>query len=197
MSESLSIFQLYCGYTIISPFSLLHCFFVSFFTVCFCFFSGNRWSIQQRHVSVLASVIKVSFVISGWLADTVAVTIEPHCWFYTVTSKPSTNTMLALSHPACHSIGQVPHTHSHTDTSTHHTVTYCSIYLIAALLRRPWTLRMRWMSFSDGPSTHAASTSWGRITSRSSYSPFRPPTSRKRLVFDWSWFENHHNSLSN
>ena len=30
--------------------------------------------------------------------------------------QPGAKTILALSHPACHSIGQFPHTHTHTHT---------------------------------------------------------------------------------
>lgn len=51
----------------------------------FLFFSGHRWSIQQRQVSVLAPVlvIRAAFVISGWLADChcSGLTLEPTVGF--------------------------------------------------------------------------------------------------------------------
>lgn len=60
----------------------------------------------------------------------------------------------------------------------------------AAVLRRLCILRMKWTSSSDAPSMRAASISWGRITSRSSCSPFRLPASRKRFVYLFFFFQN-------
>lgn len=55
--------------------------FWSHFHSLFLFFSGHWWSIQQRQVSVLAPVfvIRVAFVISGWLAvcHSCGLTLEP------------------------------------------------------------------------------------------------------------------------
>lgn len=77
---------------------------------------------------------------------------------------------------------QLSQTDAHINTNTHHTVTYCSVRLAAAARRRPWTLRMRWMSFLDGPSMLAASTNLGKITSRSFCSLFKLMTLKKRSV---------------
>lgn len=98
------------------------------------------------------------------------------------------NSPVTRRHPACHNFLW----HTCTSTVYGNTSQWPLFHLpLAAVLRKPWTLKMRWMSFLDGPSMHAASTSWGRTTSRGSSSPFRPPTSRKRLVFDWSGFQTH------
>lgn len=78
----------------LSPFPLflsisctVSAFFLSF-SLCFSlflFFSGHRWSIQQRQVSVLALflLLRLAFVISGWLADChcSGLTLEPTVGF--------------------------------------------------------------------------------------------------------------------
>lgn len=183
MSESLSIFRLYCGYMIISP--LL---FALPFSLSPCFSQGiDEASSKDKWV------LWPQFVLCGqlllfkddWQTITVVVLLQNPLLALSSQFEPSTNSILALSHPVCRSLGQLPPTDTQIHKqikNTQHTVTYCFIHLLAAVFKRPWTLRMRWTSFLDGPSMLAASTSWGKIMSRSFCSLFKQLTLRKRSV---------------
>ena len=157
-------------------------------SLCFCFSQGideasskDKW-VFWPHFLLLGRLL---LFMVDWQTVTVAVELQsPLLVLY---SQMRTDRTSSHRHA---------HTHIYTQTHTHRAVTYCSVYLVAAALRRPWTPRMRWMSFLDGPLTRAALTSCGKITSRSFCSLFRHLTSRKRLVSDPRLFAIHQNSLS-